>query len=25
LKVWKPDKTWQSFIDGHLSKYDKDT
>ena len=25
LKVWEPDKTWQSFIDGHLSKYDKDT
>ena len=25
LKVWEPDKTWQSFIDGHLPKQDKDT
>ena len=22
LKIWKPDKTWQSFIDGHLPKQD---
>ena len=25
LKVWEPDKTWQSFIDDHLPKQDKDT